>query len=207
MIDPLSEGHIRGNCPFDQGGNITFTFLLEETKNFRVTCDFNPLKEGHILIVPKEHISSIGEYSDELFNDFLKIYQKVSKFILSTYGSVSSFEHGKIGQTVFHSHVHLLPFNGNSIDIIPQGVDYVQEIKNISELRGKTEYLFFSIEDKKWLVSIEIGAPRFFRDRFAEAVGESKRGNWKIIQNDPNWREKFDAENIRCKNLWLKFNH
>jgi len=206
MVDILSEEHIKKHCPFDDSDSIAFTYLLEETSDFRITCDYNPLKEGHILIVPKEHVLSIGEYSDELFNNFLKIYQKVSKFILLNYGFVSTFEHGKIGQTVFHSHVHLLPFDGNPLDIIPEGKNYIEEIGEIDDLKGKTEYLFFSIGDKKWTVNTEIGAPRFFRDRFSSAVGEPERGNWKIIQNDPNWRKKFDAENIRCKNLWLEFN-
>ena len=205
MVDISSEEHIKKYCPFDDSNNIAFTYLLEETADFKIVCDYNPLKEGHILIIPKEHIPSIGEYPDQLFNNFLKVYQKVSKFILSNYGSLSTFEHGKIGQTVFHSHVHLLPFNGNSIDIIPEGKDYIEEIKNLDDLRGKKEYLFFSINDKKWIVNTEIGVPRFFRDRFANAIGEPERGNWKIVQNDLNLRKKFDTESIKCKNLWIKW--
>ncbi len=205
MTDTLSEQYIKENCPFDQNNHLAFTYLLEETEDFRVACDFNPLTEGHILIVPKKHISCVGEYPEDLFNKFLVVYEKVSRFIISNYGSVSTFEHGKIGQTVFHSHVHLMPFNGNPLDIIPEGENHLEKIPNIQKLRGKTEYLFFSIEDNKFLVDPKLGIPRFFRERFAKALGVPERANWKAIQNDPIFRKKFNTENNRCKNLWLKY--
>jgi diadenosine tetraphosphate (Ap4A) HIT family hydrolase len=202
--DRYSEINIRSNCPFCDQQDPCWTYLLEETNNFRVICEYNPLKEGHILIIPKQHIPSIGEYPDNLFAEFKILYEKVSNFILSNYGSLSTFEHGRIGQTIFHSHIHLLPFSGNVLDIIPEGKSYLKEIENLESLRGKTEYLFFSIGNKKWLVDTTLGAPRFFRDRFAKAMGTPERSDWKVAQQDPSIKNKFDCENIRCRNLWIK---
>ncbi|MBU1000029.1 HIT domain-containing protein [Patescibacteria group bacterium] len=61
-----------------------------------MVCDANPVVGGHILIIPKSHLSCIGEYSKNLFKEFLNLYKKVSEFLLKAYGSVSTFEHGKL---------------------------------------------------------------------------------------------------------------
>ena len=200
--DTLSEEHIREHCPFCDKGALALTYLLEETTHFRIVSDYNPLTDAHILIIPKDHVSSVGEYSDELFAEFSPIYEKVSKFVLSKYGSVSSFEHGKIGQTVFHSHMHVLSFTGDPLVIIPEGEKYLKKITGIKALRGKTEYLFFSVGNKNWLVDTALGEPRFFRNRFAKALGIPERANWKNTQNDPVLRQEFDKKNKRCKELW-----
>lgn len=111
-MDYLLEQDIREHCPHCDPASQAFLDALEETANFRVVCDHHPLVEGHILIIPKQHLSSAGEYPGPVFQEFLSLYGKTSEFIRQNYGTVSGFEHGKIGQTVFHSHVHLLPFDG-----------------------------------------------------------------------------------------------
>ncbi len=64
------------------------------------------------------------------------------------------------------------------------------------------QYLFFSIDDKKWLVNTKLGAPRFFRDRFATALGNSERGNWKEMHQNETLMIISGKENARCKERW-----
>lgn len=194
----LSEDYIKLNCPHCDPKSQAFKYLLEETEDFRIVCDCHPILEGHILIIPKAHLVCIGEYPAELYNEFLQLYEKYQSVIKLLYGKVSTFEHGKLGQTVFHSHIHILPFAGNPNNIVPEGPDKYQKIFSLDELKNiyKTEggYLFFSIESDKWLVDIALAAPRFFRDRFAKALGRPDRGNWKIMHENKEEMVKAEQE-------------
>lgn len=201
----LSKQAIKTNCPHCNIGSQALNYLLEQTANFYIVCDAHPLIEGHILIIPKEHISCIGEYPKDLFEEFLDLNKKVSEFLLKEYGSVSSFEHGVFGQTVFHSHIHYLPFNGDSNEIIPEE-EKLFEFNDLSELQTLFKrdggYLFFSIGKSKYVVDVGITAPRFFRDRFAKALGRPEKGNWRIMETDKNLMEKGVKNNTITQNKW-----
>lgn len=210
MID-FSEKSIRENCPHCDPNSFAFKHPLEKTANFSVVCDVHPLVEGHILIIPKNHLSCVGEYSNMLFEEFTGIYQNLSQFFKTTYGSVSTFEHGKFGQNVFHSHIHLLPYNGKVENIIPEGKGRLRPLKNLKGLKKiyqKEEgYLFFSIENMLWTVDPVLSQPRFFRDRFAKALGNPERGNWKEMYFDKQTMKKANQEIRNLETVWQKEIH
>lgn len=56
-----------------------------------------------------------------------------------------------------------------------------------------------------WVVDTGLGAPRFFRDRFAAALGKPERGNWKNIHTDEKIMATTHQENLRCIELWKNF--
>jgi diadenosine tetraphosphate (Ap4A) HIT family hydrolase len=169
----------------------------------------HPLIEGHVLIIPKDHISCSGAFSSELFTEFTALYKKFSDFLKSAYGSVSTFEHGITGQTVFHAHIHLLPYSGLQESIIPEGSRVIHSLSNIKELQqvflkdGK--YLFFSIGDSLWTVNTAIGVPRFFRDRFAKALGVPERGNWKTMETNSELMHRAQNEILSLKSTWKQY--
>ena len=187
-MENFTEENLIQNCPHCDLQSFAYKYPLEVTENFVVVCDGHPLEEGHILIIPKKHLSCVGEFSDIFYEEFIFLYQKYYQVLIKNYGVVASFEHGKIGQTVFHSHVHLLPFNGNIVDIIPEGESFIHQIEGLKNLKQefqqKGQYLFFSLSERCFLVDTSLGKPRFFRDRFANALGNSERGNWKNMHNN-----------------------
>ncbi|MDO8573625.1 MAG: HIT domain-containing protein [Candidatus Daviesbacteria bacterium] len=204
--DELSEKYIREHCPHCNLNSEAYKYLLEKTDNFSIVCDPHPITAGHILIIPKHHLSCIGEYPEDIYTEFLILYQKVSDFLSKKYGSISSFEHGKFGQTVFHSHVHFIPFKGASIEIVPEREAKLTRIGDLFELKGLFEknggYLFFSIENNKWVVDTNLTAPRFFRDRFAVALNRPERGNWKEMHVKEDGHSKPEIEAQNTKNRW-----
>lgn len=196
-------------CPFCDPLAQAKDLLLQETENFRIILDAHPLIEGHILIVPKDHISCVGEYPESLVKEFDLLYQKVCAFIKSQYGKVSTFEHGKIGQSIVHSHVHMLPFIGEPTQIVIEGGDHLKKIGDIKDVKKffelEDKYLFFSIEDGGWVVDTELGFPRFFRDRFAEALGRPERANWKEMHTNKDLMVAANKENGRVQELWRSY--
>lgn len=205
-MEDLSEAAIRANCPHCSVDSQAFTYLIDETANFRITCDAHLLETGHILVIPKEHLSCVGEYSLALLEEFKALYAKVSAFVRSQYGSVATFEHGIFGQTVFHSHIHFLPFTGNLTDIVPEGETACTPFHDLSELQRLYQdgggYLFLSINDDRWTVNPVLAAPRFFRDRFAAALGHPERGSWKDMRQNPELMETVAQENQSVQQVW-----
>lgn len=204
----FSEQNIKKNCPHCNPNSFALKHPLKETGNFWVVCDVYPLIEGHILIIPKQHLSCVGEYPDNLLAEFVKLYHRCSKFLKAEYGSVVTFEHGIIGQTVFHSHVHLFPYQGNELTIIPEGKDKLTRLKDITELKKifakYGQYLFFSINSKMWVVDLSLGSPRFFRDRFAKALGRPERGDWKKMHQNKKIMAEVNQEIENLKQRWQK---
>ena len=192
------------NCP---GGAALKRSLLETDDHWAV-CDAKPLIEGHIEVISKEHISCMGTLDDQTFSKYAELYQKVMAFMNKTYGKTAVFEHGIIGQTVFHAHTHFLPFSGLIEDIVPEK-DSLRKISKIEEIRDefvdKGKYLYVAIDDNKWLVDTSIGFPRFFRDRFAKALGVSERGNWKKAKDNPVLVKSFEMDVQRLKEKWACF--
>ena len=207
LPNSLSEENIRAHCPHCDPASDAFRDLLKETDQFRIVCDVHPIIEGHSLIIPKKHVSCVGEYDDALFQEFSDHYDAVSAFVRKHYGSVSTFEHGKIGQSVFHSHVHILPFKGEPTAIVPEGLEHCTPLSKIEDLRSlylrQGQYLFFSIENRKWTVDTALAAPRFFRDRFAAALGRPERGDWKEMHVNTELMAAGKTENTRMKSLWI----
>jgi len=194
------------DCPHCDKDSFALEQPLKETENFRVVCDVHPIIEGHILIIPKEHISCIGEYNSKLLKEFDDLYLEITKFLKLTYGKVSSFEHGVIGQTVFHSHTHLIPYSGKPESIVSEGLKYLIKLDKISDLKEifkkDRKYLFFSIGKDLWAVDVSIGKPRFFRDRFAIALGRPERANWKQMRANKSIMELVGLEIKNLKKKW-----
>jgi diadenosine tetraphosphate (Ap4A) HIT family hydrolase len=196
------------NCPHCNKNSFAYKNLLKETENFRIVCDVHPLVEGHLLIIPKKHHSCVGEYPNKTYEEFISLYKIYSDFIKKEYGSIATFEHGKIGQTVFHSHVHLLPYSGTAETIIPEGKKFFMSVKNLNSLKNFFEkdgkYLFFSLGKNMYLVDLKLGVLGFFRDRFAKALGNPTRGSWKTMKKNKLIMKKANIEIKRLKKKYEK---
>lgn len=89
---------------------------LYATPNFFVVPSLGALVEGWVLIVPREHCISFGALPDALHEEFFDVKETVAAELESRYGALCVFEHGpsqshqKVGCTVDHAHLHMLPF-------------------------------------------------------------------------------------------------
>jgi len=194
-------------CPHCEGG-FGLKYSLFDDEYFWIVCDVHPLIEGHILIIPKDHVSCMGSLPKASFIRFKELYEKVLVFLNKTYGQTGVFEHGITGQTVFHAHTHFLPFNKSINDIVPEKelihtISTLDEIK--TEFNKNHQYLFVAINNNKLLVDTKIGYPRFFRDRFAKALDAEERGNWKKTRNNVELMKIFETDIQKLKNKWKLF--
>lgn len=76
--------------------------------------DMSQVTKGHTLVISKEHVRNILDYSDDLaarvFSKLPKIARAVKNFDPDCQGLNVLMNNEEIAsQSVFHSHIHLLP--------------------------------------------------------------------------------------------------
>ncbi len=98
----------REDCPFCARQGLHN--ILTESPSFFLLADHAPLIEGHVLLVPKAHYSCYGAIPPELEEEFLQMKARAAAFLSQVYRPPIFFEHGVFRQTVYHAHLHCLPF-------------------------------------------------------------------------------------------------
>ncbi|MBK2112296.1 histidine triad nucleotide-binding protein [Francisella tularensis subsp. novicida FSC159] len=82
-----------------------------EDENIFAFHDINPAADIHILVIPKKHIASLNDLTEqdhELMGKFILSIPKVAK-LMGLKGFKTIFNTGKEGgQMVFHLHAHIL---------------------------------------------------------------------------------------------------
>ena len=76
--------------------------------------DINPINPGHLLVVPNRHASSLGEVNDEVGSHMFVVGRKLALALRRSglrCDGVNLFvaDGAAAGQTVFHSHLHVVP--------------------------------------------------------------------------------------------------
>ena len=82
--------------------------------------DLGQVTPGHTLVVPKKHVKDIFEYDEDLVAKVMTKLPKISRAVRRAFPDMLGLNmlnnNGQAaGQTVFHSHIHLIPrYQGDS---------------------------------------------------------------------------------------------
>lgn len=91
-------------------GEIPSKVVYEDDK-VKAIMDINPVVDGHVLVIPKEHVTDYTEMNDELVCHISKVAKDLGKRImtkLNSKGLTMTVNYGD-AQEVKHYHLHLLP--------------------------------------------------------------------------------------------------
>lgn len=91
-------------------GEIPSKVVYEDDK-VKAIMDINPVVDGHVLVIPKEHVTDYTEMNDELICHISKVAKDLGKRImtkLNSKGLTMTVNYGD-AQEVKHYHLHLLP--------------------------------------------------------------------------------------------------
>tara|TARA_Y100001970_G_C14241199_1_gene865001 strand:+ start:2961 stop:3362 length:402 start_codon:yes stop_codon:yes gene_type:complete len=99
-------------------------FVLENKLAF-ATYDSYPVSKFHALVVPKRHVDSYFELSNDEVISCNEIIKKLKKLLEDKDNSIMGFNigsnSGKVaGQSIYHCHIHLIPRRKGDVDN-PQG--------------------------------------------------------------------------------------
>jgi diadenosine tetraphosphate (Ap4A) HIT family hydrolase len=144
-MDPANSELAGYACPFcDQAG---LDGVLDETEHFFLLADHAPLIEGHLLIVPRDHYTCYGAVPEELEAELLALKARVLRFHSAAYREPVFFEHGVFRQTVYHAHLHAMPFGSVVLDLptmahrAARSADHLQDVRDWYAEHGHYFYL------------------------------------------------------------------
>ncbi|MBS9335890.1 HIT family protein [Fructobacillus papyrifericola] len=90
------------------------SYKVYEDDHVLAFLDISQVTPGHTLLVPKKHVDNIFDYDDETARQVLLLLPKLARAIRATNPkitgmNISSNNGTSAGQTVIHSHWHLIP--------------------------------------------------------------------------------------------------
>ncbi len=88
-------------------------YKIYEDENCLAFLDIHPIREGHTLVVPKEHIPDFYNIGDENFSKLMLVVKKLSKHIDE---ELKPLKTGimTMGFDVPHAHIHIVPMQETS---------------------------------------------------------------------------------------------
>ena len=97
-------------CPFC---SIENEKIFLETDSCMAFFDNFPVTRGHILVIPKKHVSNYFEATKELKKSIWAVVDQVKDMLDKQY-KPDGFNIGinvneVAGQTIFHCHIHVIP--------------------------------------------------------------------------------------------------
>ncbi|MDN6639460.1 MAG: HIT family protein [Tetragenococcus sp.] len=97
------------------------SYRVYEDDKVYAFLDMTQVTKGHTLLIPKKHVSDIFEYDDQLAVDLSTRIPKVARALQTAFPEMQGLNvinnNGEVAyQSVFHSHVHLIPRYGKEDD-------------------------------------------------------------------------------------------
>ena len=116
------------------------SYKIVENEKFFAFLDIFPLREGHVLVVPKTEIDKFFDLPDEFLSEMLLFAKPIAKAIERSF-NCDRCGIEVVGLEVPHAHMHLIPINSandlnftrDKLKMTPEQMKKVQE-KIISNL-------------------------------------------------------------------------
>jgi len=86
------------------------SYRIAENERFFAFLDIFPLREGHVLVVPKIEIDNLFDLPKDYLTEILEFAQPIAKAIERSF-NCNRCGVSVIGLEVPHAHVHLIPIN------------------------------------------------------------------------------------------------
>lgn len=88
------------------------SYKIAEDEHFFAFLDIFPLREGHVLVVPKTETDKIFDVSDEFLSRWLVFAKPIAKAIEKTF-DCNRCGISVLGLEVPHAHMHLVPIDSS----------------------------------------------------------------------------------------------
>ena len=125
MEDCLFCKIIKGNIP---------SYKIFENEKIYVFLDINPNSNGHMLIIPKEHVVTVLDISSDFIEGALEVIKNNLYPLLKSKLNIDGLtisQNNFLGQDVKHYHLHLVPrYNKDNIYYDKKSVEEIFNILN-----------------------------------------------------------------------------
>lgn len=109
------------------------SYTVYEDDVVKAFLDISQVTPGHTLMVPKKHVQDIFAYDDELAQAVFARLPKVARAIKASNPNIKGMNilnnNGKVAyQSVFHSHIHLIPRYGSDDGFAMKFTDHSKQM-------------------------------------------------------------------------------
>lgn len=100
---------------------------VAEDDQFLAFLDITPVREGHVLVVPKQEVDYIFDLEDQLLSEMMIFSKKVARHIKA------AIPCNRVGVTVIglevpHAHIHLIPIDSlHDMDFTAERASFSQD--------------------------------------------------------------------------------
>jgi histidine triad (HIT) family protein len=110
------------------------SYKIAENEKFFAFLDIFPLREGHVLVVPKKEVDKFFDLGDDYLGELLLFAKPIARAI------EKSFDCNRVGLSVIglevpHAHLHLIPIN-TANDLNFNQPKLKLEEKRLKEIQG-----------------------------------------------------------------------
>ncbi|MBB1284823.1 HIT family protein [Flavisolibacter sp. BT320] len=95
---------IRGEIP---------SYKIAENEKFFAFLDVFPLRQGHVLVIPKTEVDNLFDLGEDYLAEILVFARPIAKAIEKAF-SCNRCGISVIGLEVPHAHIHLVPINSSN---------------------------------------------------------------------------------------------
>jgi len=88
-------------------------YRIAENERFFAFLDIFPLREGHVLVVPKTEVDNLFDLPADYLSELLLFAQPIAKAIEKAF-KCNRCGISVIGLEVPHAHIHLIPINSSN---------------------------------------------------------------------------------------------
>ena len=89
------------------------SYKIAENEKFFAFLDVFPLREGHVLVVPKVEVDNLFDLDDNYLSGMLTFARPIAKAIEKAF-HCNRCGISVIGLEVPHAHIHLVPINSSN---------------------------------------------------------------------------------------------
>ncbi|MGB4205219.1 MAG: HIT family protein [Bacteroidales bacterium] len=99
------------DCPFCSPSIEDHVFM--ETTDMLAVYNISPILPGHSMVIPRRHVESVNDLSDNELDLLFRFARKVTKLLVSFFKAEgfdwSLQESEAAGQSIYHVHLHIIP--------------------------------------------------------------------------------------------------
>lgn len=215
---------------------LIYTFsirsLQKESKMSCIFCDFSEIKDrtiatvdgfhvtislgqitngGYLLVIPIDHTACLGALTPAQANHLDQLKDQLILHLEDEYKQpVTFFEHGTVGQTIHHAHLHIFPAEVNLKTQIQ--LDFpsckIEAVNSFAEFRKKyrafrVPYLLWSTPSNEILVCWNLPAkPEYLRLLTAKFLGVADSGSWKDMNRELD-QNLIDETKVKLDTIFI----
>ncbi|MEA4910713.1 hypothetical protein SDC9_07795 [bioreactor metagenome] len=109
--------------------------ILFEDEKYIVILDINPIRDGHVLVIPKKETDYIFDLTEEEYVELMSVSKKIAELLTEKLKGKLHFSKVAMiveGLQVPHVHVHLVPLIDDiSLTIEKENKLSLEEVKEI----------------------------------------------------------------------------